>query len=285
MIHDYCPSQTVKKKKAVLAKKIKINHRLVFIFALVFGALFLAFIAIKIELKGLYQLKENERILLIKNNKPMAMVYFNVNNKQLVLTDLSQNNFDFAALEKSATLSSQLKKNLIYTFLFDTAFDQSYEYPYEDLSRESLLSFFKNQNLRVYYFFLKDRDLLWKEQRFEKQANSVNQTMFNCSVALVNTTNESGLASTLATILEKNSFSIIKKDSNSDNLSQTKIVYNPEEKTCSRLIEKLGRVFGESLVIANKNEAESYRSSMVIYVGRDLADLYLFFIDLFHGQL
>jgi hypothetical protein len=172
---------------------------------------------------------------------------------------------------------------LIYNFLFNTAFDQSYEYSYEDLSRESLLAFFKNQ--KIYSFFLKDRELLWKEQKFKQEGSSIVEPTFNCPIVLINTTIETGLASSLASILEKSSLSIIKKDSNVDNLTQTKIIYDPDEKSCGQILGRLNKILPNSLVIADEKEALNHRAALVIYIGRDLADLYVFFINLFHSQI
>jgi predicted RNA-binding protein len=109
--------------------------------------------------------------------------------------------------------------------------------------------------------------------------------VFNCPVALINTTGETGLANSLAKMLEKSSFSIIKKDNNAENLEQTKIIYNSEEESCNQLLKKLDKILPQSLLVADKNEPLENRSAMVIYIGRDMADLYVFFVNLFHGQL
>lgn len=260
-----------------------INCKSTLVITLILLAFFLVASVIKIELKNLYQLKQNEQILLIKNKRPLAILFFNVNNKQLVVTDLRQKNFDLSILENEATLSSSAKKNLIYSFLLDTAFDQSFDYPSNNLDRESLLTFFKNQ--KIYSFFLKDRELLWKEQNFEQNNFQLVEPMFNCSVALVNTTNEIGLANSLASIFEKSAFSIIKKDSNTENLAQTKIVYDPSEESCGGALSKLSKIMPESLIVADREDASNHRAALVIYIGRDLADLYLFFINFFHSQI
>jgi hypothetical protein len=283
MLCDYRPNKKPKSGKEIHKKKINLSHKLVFSIILVLLIVILSALAIKIELNNLYRLKENERVLLIKNQRPVAILFFNVNNKQLVVTDLRRSNFDLSGLEKEATISGNLKKNLIYNFLFNTAFDQSYEYSYEDLSRESLLAFFKNQ--KIYSFFLKDRELLWKEQKFKQEGSSIVEPTFNCPIVLINTTIETGLASSLASILEKSSLSIIKKDSNVDNLTQTKIIYDPDEKSCGQILGRLNKILPNSLVIADEKEALNHRAALVIYIGRDLADLYVFFINLFHSQI
>lgn len=283
MLCDFHSNKKVKVKKTNQKKKLGVSYKLIFITTLILLITFLVISAVQLELKNLYQLKENERILLIKNKRPVAILFFNVNNKQLVVTDLRQKNFDLSILENEATLSSSVKKNLIYSFLLDMAFDQSYEYPSNNLDRDSLLAFFENQ--KIYSFFLKDRELLWKEQDFEQDNSQLSEPMFNCSIALVNTTNEIGLANSLASIFEKSAFSIIKKDNNTENLAQTKIVYDPDEKSCVGALSKLSKIMPESLIVADREEAFSHRAALVIYIGRDLADLYVFFINLLHSQI
>ena len=281
MLHDYCPNK--KGKKPSQKKNPKLNQKLLISLGLVALVLFLSFLAIKLEVSKIFRLKENQRVLLVKDNHPLAILFFNADNKQLVLTDLRQTNFDLSAVEQEATLSGNINKRLIYSFLLDTAFDQSYEYPSTNLDRQSLLDFFKDQ--KIYYFFLKDQELLWREQPYEKESSYTMKPVFDCPVALINTTGESGLATSLARILEKSSFSIIKKDDSAENLEQSKVIYDPDEESCNQLLGKLDKIFPQSLFVADKNEVLQNRAGMVIYIGRDLADLYVFFIDLFHGQL
>lgn len=283
---DYCPHSKTNKVKTKAVKPSKktfaLNQRVVFIVGLVALVILLSFVAIKLQLENLYQLKENERVLLLQNKKPIAILYFNVNNKQLVVSDLRRENFDLSSLD-SATISSQLKRNLIYSFILGTAFDQSYEYSSNNLDRDSLTIFFKKQ--KIYYSFLKDKDLLWKEQTYAKDNSLIMEPIFNCPIALINTTGEAGLASSLANIFEKSAFSIIKKDDNKQNLSQSKITYDPDQPACQQIIEKLNKILPESSLVADKNDVAENRASLVIYIGRDLADLYLFFVNLFHGQI
>jgi hypothetical protein len=283
MLRDYKPSKkppgSVKKKPS----KFKLDLKILFGAFLVLIVVFLAAMAIKNELSKLYKLKENERVLLTKDQKLVAILFFDVNNKQLVVTDLRQNNFDLSSLSQEASVSGNLRKNMVYSFLLDMVFDQSYEYPAKDLSKESLITFFKEH--KIYYLFLKDKQLLWREQQFRPELPSVTMPVFDCPVALINTTGETGLASSLASLLEKSAFSIVKKDSNDQNLEQTRIVYDPEEGSCGKPLEKLKKILPQSLITADKPETSSHRAALVIYIGRDLADLYLFFVNFFHGQL
>lgn len=280
MLRDYCPNKKLPKpvsKKHDSKKTSEFSQKFVVPFILVSTLIILSAIAIKNGLTKLYSLKENERVLLLKNQKPVAYLFFNVNNKQIIVTDLRQSNFDLDNINNSASFEGELNKNLFYAFLLDTVFDHSYEYTQANLDEDDLLAFFKDK--KAYHIFLQDRELLWREQKFATKNSVLVEPIFDCPVAIINTTSESGLANSLASMLEKSSFSIIKKDSNADNLEQTKVFYNPNEKSCGRLLEKLKKIFPPSLVSINETETLNHRAAMVIYIGKDLAGLYNFFIS------
>lgn len=280
MLHDYCPNKKTPKtssKKNNSKKVSEFNQKFTISFVLVFAIIVLSALAIKNGFNKFYSLKENERVLLLKDQEPMAYLFFNVNSKQITVTDLRESNFDLDKLDQSASFEGELNKNLFYAFLLDTVFDHSYEYTQENLDEDDLLAFFKDK--KAYRVFLQDRELLWREQKFSPKNSPLVEPIFDCPVAIINTTPESGLANSLASMLEKSSFSIIKKDSNTENLEQTKVFYNPSEKSCGRLLDKLDKIFPPSLVSINETETLNHRAALVIYIGKDLADLYNFFIS------
>lgn len=280
MLRDYRPNKISPKpssKKNNSKKTSEFNQKFVVPFILIFTIIILVVLAIKKELAKFYCLKENERVLLLKNQEPMAYLFFDVNNKQITITDLRQNNFDLDTLNPSASFEGELNKNLFYAFLLDTVFDHSYEYTQENLNEDDLSAFFKDK--KAYRVFLQDKELLWREQKFTPKNSVLVEPIFDCPVAIINTTSESGLATSLARMLEKSSFSIIKKDSNTDNLEQTKVFYNPNEQSCGQLLEKLDKIFPPSLVSMDETETLNHRAALVIYIGKDLADLYNFFVS------
>lgn len=274
MLCDYRPKKNSKTKTQ---KKLQINQKFIVSSVLVVLIIVLSFFAFKIEFVKFYQLKENERVLLLKDQKPIAYLFFNVNNKQVSVTDLREINFDVDNLDQTASFAGDLNKTLFYAFFLNTVFDHSYDYAQADLSKESLLTFFKDK--KPYHFFLQDRTVLWREQEFDSKNSVLVEPVFDCPVAIINTTPESGLANSLASMLEKSSFSIIKKDSNTENLPQTKIFYNPNEESCGCLLDKLDKIFPPSLVSVDEAETLNHRAALVIYIGKDLADLYNFFIS------
>lgn len=280
MLRDYRPSKKTpapSSKKNGSKKTFDFSQKFLVPFILVFIVIVLSVISIKNELTKFYSLKENERVLLLKNQEPIAYLFFNVNNKQIIVTDLRQSNFDLDGFDHSASFEGELNKNLFYAFLLDTVFDHSYEYTQTNLDANDLLTFFKDK--RAYRVFLQDKELLWRQQKFSPKNSVLVEPIFDCPVAIINTTSEPGLANSLASMLEKSSFSIIKKDSNMDNLEQTRVFYSSSEESCGRLLEKLDKIFPPSLVSINETETLNHRAAMVIYLGRDLAELYNFFVS------
>ena len=284
MLHDYRPEKTAKvssKKKnqpqVLRTTSHQTHHKWLVTFILVGLIILLTFLAVKIELAKFYRLKTNERVLLIQEQKPIAYLFFNIDNKQLTITDLRELDFDIDRFDQAVTFTSESDQTLFYAFLLNTMFDHSYEYPSSELNKKELSTFFKDK--KSYHFFLQDEAVLWREQKFNPKNFVLVEPVFNCPVAIINTTSEAGLANALSSILEKSAFSIIKRDSNTDNLEQTKIIYNANEVSCGGLLDKLSKVFPPSVAIADETEALNHRADLVIYLGQDLANLYNFFIS------
>src|SRR5690606_20333371 len=135
------------------------------------------------------------------NGKPLAILLFRVEEQQLLITDLSH--LDPSFLPTEIDVADTAKRNLFYSFVFETVFDRVHDYHAADLSKENLLAFFRSE--RPYYLFLKNPDLLIREQRLNLGLQHSNTRFFDCPIALINTTSENGLATSLASVLEKSS--------------------------------------------------------------------------------
>jgi hypothetical protein len=259
MIKDYSASKSSSAKAASHAKP-KPKWPIPALLLLVLAAFL--FFALQTEFNKMQGLKENRRLLLLRDNQPLAVLSFKVDEKQLFITDLRGEDF---ALSERASQS----RGLAYSFALGVILDEVHDYQVDDLSKESLLSFFRNQ--RPYYVFLKHPNLLVREQRYSGDLPSLSASFFDCPVALINTTAATGLASNMAKVLEQSAFSVVKKDSNRDNLSQTKILYDKDAKACAGVLKKLGDFLPFSLLEADQAATKLMRSSIVIYIGEDLA--------------
>ncbi len=276
MQRDYCPKAKAEVKKTqIKSGKRQFDHKILIVLVFVLLIVFLSFLAIRTELTKFYRLKDNERVLLLDRQKPVAYLSFNIEHKQLTVTDLREVDFNLA--KQDLSFANEAQQTLFYAFLLDTVFDHSYEYHELDLSKESLLTFFKSK--KAYYFFLRDPDLLWREQKFNPHNLVTMEPVFDCPVAIINTTPEAGLANAVATILEKGAFLVIKKDSNTDNLAQSQIFYDPDQSSCGRLLAKLTTVLPSNIVTVDQEITLKYRASLVLYLGQDLADLYKLWLE------
>ena len=309
-MRDYCPSKKEQEKLKIkkTRKSANSNKRgsnlpsrslvltlISVLLILVVGSLLFFFF--RKEVNQLYQLKTNRSVLLIDNNLPRAFLFFDVKNEELLLIDLKnfdkqldfdREKFGKAVLEE-ASFSSEVEKRIFYSFLLDNVIDDHFEYRLPSLGKEELTTSFKNK--KYYYHFLKNPDINWHYVDFDNnniedisEKLGAEQSFFNCPVAIVNTTDQAGLANKLASLLEKVSFLIIKKDSNSENLEKSYFVYDPQLEECQSLLDKLTEIMPETRVQADHQIAQAERAGLVIYIGKDLADLYFLFVDLFHGH-
>ncbi len=276
MFNDYCSSKK-KPRQNFLTGWFCQKYFLIFISAIFI--LGLALLAVKQVIDHFYQLKASERVLLLKDKKPVAFLYFDLVHQQLNLIDLRDYNwnFHFDQLQKEASTASYLEQNLFYAFLLNTLYDRSFSYDQDDLDRASLMAFFSKY--KSYDLFLQDENILWREQTFDPQNASLIEPLFECPIALINTTPETGLASTFAQMLEKSSFSIIKKDSDNSNLLQSKIIYDQNQPACVDLLSKLQKILPQSLVVIDEKEVTQHRAALVIYLGQDLASVYNFLME------
>lgn len=257
MIKNYSTKDNV--AKITKPAKIKTNWLIPSLLLLVLGVFL--FFALRAEFSKLLGLQENRRLLLVSNDQPLALLSFRVDERQLFITDLSAEDFAMGELPNRS-------RQLVYSFALGVIVDEVQDYFLSDLSRVSLQEFFKNQ--RPYHLFIKHPSLLLREQRYSGDLPVLSESSFDCPVALINTTAATGLASELAKVLEQSAFLVVKKDSNGDNLTQTKIIYDSEAKACASVLSKLSSFLPFSQLEVNQETTKQARSSIVIYLGEDL---------------
>lgn len=94
-----------------------------------------------------------------------------------------------------------------------------------------------------------------------------------CSLAVINTTGQSGVASELAKLIERSRARVIRVDDSNERLLQTKLVVNPEA-DCHADLRDLEAVWPFQ-VSPSSDQAISgrYRADIVVLIGDDLAGL------------
>lgn len=229
----------------------------------------------------------NQKVLLLREQQPLAYIFFNVAGKETMVIPL-QSAVAFQAqllqLQQEASLepastSSQLaitERPFVPALLLKNFVDQVISYPSSDISKTALEQFFANdkeklQFLRTANFYTsQNMDL---EQIYQSKTLREGEKVFDCPIAVINTTGQAGFANALAEILDKSNFSIIRKDSDLSQLSQTTIRYDATP-ACQEIIQRLQRFLPTASFQANAEQTQTYRAAVVIFLGQDLGDTY-----------
>lgn len=117
----------------------------------------------------------------------------------------------------------------------------------------------------------------WQYQEYTQlatwqQVDHNRDQLFECSVSVINTTRESGLALQVASVLERSSMKVNRVDDRSDSLAQTMILTAPEKK-CAAQIRQIKALLPVGM--DSRQDAESlqrYRGELTILLGTDVAD-------------
>jgi hypothetical protein len=95
-----------------------------------------------------------------------------------------------------------------------------------------------------------------------------------CSLAVVNTTNKSGVASFLTTYLEKKGVVVVRVTDNSAQLDTSRIVVSEESEACAEVVSILKYLQPEKATVSfNQEVANDYRASAVFFLGKDISEL------------
>ncbi len=95
-----------------------------------------------------------------------------------------------------------------------------------------------------------------------------------CSVAVVNTTSQAGLASTISQVIEQTGYPVIRVTDSKTNLAKTHIFYATEPTNCSVQAESISQVVPFEVEIAPDTAmTQLYRASIVVEVGQDVSQV------------
>jgi len=103
-------------------------------------------------------------------------------------------------------------------------------------------------------------------------------------VAVINTSQQNGLANRFATLLAADGFSIIRRDSDSQALETSRLVLDPEMIACQALSQRFSQFLPQQEIQSNFEITNKYRAGAVIFLGEDLARLDSLFTDLLHSD-
>jgi hypothetical protein len=93
-----------------------------------------------------------------------------------------------------------------------------------------------------------------------------------CSITVVNTTQETGLATKLATIFERSGLFVARLTDNQSGVSNS-LLLTSEPEQCSQVIQTLQVLTPNSQnVVVDKDASNKYRADVVFFVGKDFVD-------------
>lgn len=222
--------------------------------------------------------ERNQKILLLYQAQPLALLFLDAQDQQLQLVNLSTDQelqAGAASLSAAMAASNSVQLNFAYSLLVGHLLDQVVNYASPDLSQAALTEYFKQQPAAE--LFIRRHQPLWLESRQKSVATlpALKERLanFRCSVAVVNTSREAGLASSVADLLNKAAFLVVRRDSSSTALAQSRLLINPNSQQCQDEINRLRRSLALSEIEENQTIAQSYRADLVIFLGEDLAQV------------
>lgn len=290
-----------RRKKTPTTKREKRSYSWFFnlsFFVVILGLLFLTFFAIRERWFKQKTNNDSQKILLKRDRQPLALLYLSAKNQQVVLVNLSSDleqqilteeffssTFSMPAdeLDQDSSPSEEINNRLnytpvhekfIYSLLLDQLLDQVLEYPNTDLSRNTIENFLIQQNGQ--YSFIKNPKTKWLEIDGLAQANTEqvldeNLDNFHCTVAIINTSEEPGLAGSLADWLSKSAFLVVGRNSNPDRLESSKLVANPLSHDCQKESQRLRNFLGVDQANYSQQLAIEQRADLIVFLGEDLA--------------
>lgn len=324
-MRDYCPSRQEQKQlkpKKVKAKKVRRSrngHKLVFPwqkFFLFFVSLLLLFLLsllvfylLRSQLAKRQQITRNYHLLITESGRPYAWVVLAASEEKVKVFDFNQLSLaNWQTIESGEALTDQ-EQILFHSLIFNVFIDQIVDYADQLLIqdqqqqfKEFLLGELKSRGANNLVYYLEYKPIIWEwstdteaETLIAKQAlftNFLNRNtaanygkLFACPVAVVNSSDITGLATTFAELLEKDGFSVVKRDSGQEVLSDTSLLIDPENTSCQLLLNRFKQLMPNSSVNSNQELAQQYRAGAVIFLAEDLAQLRVRTFDFFHENL
>ena len=104
-------------------------------------------------------------------------------------------------------------------------------------------------------------------------------------MAVINSSGATGLASAFAKLLEKDGFSVVKRDSGQDKLVSSSLLIDPENAHCQLMVDRFQQLLPGKTITNNQELAQQYRAGAVVFLAEDLAQLRIRAVDFFHEDL
>lgn len=324
-MRDYCPSrqeQAKLKAKKVKAKKIRrsrtkqthsFNWQKVFFLGfsllLLVLLLVLVFYLFRNQLMKRHQLERNQHLLIMETGRAHAWVVLAPAEQKIKVFDFNLLSAANWQNEESKQEINEQEETLYYSLIFNSFVDQIIEYPSQMLSEDKqnefkayLIEDLKKRKANNLAFYLEVDSLTWewstdagentlakKQQQFINFLNRNTAVsydkLFECPVAVINSSGATGLASAFAELLEKDGFSVVKRDSGQDKLASSSLLIDPENSHCQLMVDRFQQLLPGKTITTNRELAQQYRAGAVVFLAEDLAQLRIRAVDFFHEDL
>jgi len=323
-MRDYCPSRREQKKlkaKKVKARKVRrskkkssfVNWQKLSLFLISLFLLsllgFLLFYLVKNQLTKRHKLSRNQQLLIVDAQQPFAWVVFAPAEEKIKVFDFSQlsmQNWTEEELERELATDEQI---LFYSLIFNAFIDQVIDYPKQILTQEKqdqfeefLLTELKSRETKNLIFYLESTQITWEwftdseidnkedkqrllENFLDKNTAANYGKLFECPVAVINSSGVTGLATAFAQLLEKDGFSVVKRDSGQDILAESSLLIDPNISACQSLLDRFQQLIPAKTINTDHELAQQYRAGAVIFLAEDLAQLRIRAFDFFHDGL
>lgn len=323
-MRDYCPSRREQKKlkaKKVKARKVRrskgksaiINWQKLSLFflslflLLLLGLLF--FYLLKNQLAKRHQLSRNQHLLIVDSKLPVAWVVFAPLEEKIKVFDFSQLSVANWSREEFSREMSANEEILFYSLFFNAFIDQVIAYPQQNLSQEKqaqfkdfLITELRSREEQNLLFYLEQNQVTWEwfadteaqtregkegllSNFLAKNTEASYGKLFECPVAVINNSNVTGLASAFAQLLEKDGFSVVKRDSGQDILAESSLLIDPDSTACEALLSRFQQLMPTKVIKADHELVQQYRAGAVIFLAEDLAQLRIGTFDFLHDGL
>lgn len=321
-MRDYCPSRQEQKQlkpKKIKAKKVRrskngqksvFSWQKIFLFFVSLLLLFLLFLLVfylwRSQLAKRNQIARNYHLLITESGRPYAWVVLAASEEKVKVFDFNQLSLaNWQKVELGEELTDQ-EQILFHSLIFNVFIDQIVEYSaqlfFQDQQqqfKEFLSGELKSRKANNLAYYLEYRPIIWEwstdkeaETLIAKQAlftNFLNRNtvanygkLFACPVAVINSSEITGLATTFAELLEKDGFSVVKRDSGQEVLTDTSLLIDPENTSCQLLFNRFKQLLPNSSVNSNQKLVQQYRAGAVIFLAEDLAQLRVRTFNFFH---
>lgn len=266
-----------------------------YLFAILLLGLLLSFVVFFI---AILQKPQSQSYLLVnKSPGEVDELYFldiQLENKDIVLVKLDAKaetrlsggygEYTLQALYPLLSLDKKSDKEIRANFSQATALPVG-----KVLSFESLALIQKESSLALLWQLLSKADSpleRWRLFRFllrapllnftivspEEYLSDYSQDRLRCTVAVINSTESSGLAAYFANIYEANRYRVVRVDSDDQTALDSSLLYVAQSDiACIKEAELAARFLPESKIEESEELSKRYRADIVIFLGRDVA--------------